>query len=399
VDQRELFSTFPYEQAVMEDLSLKRSVPNAASLNPAAIGEARLAKADFLKLEGITKSYRNQLTIVDDLWLDLPYGKLLGLLGPSGCGKTTTLRMIAGLLPMTSGRIYVDGDDISHTPAHKRDIGIVFQNYALFPHMTVAENVAFGLDMRRIGKQKSRERVAEALEMVRLQGYGDRKPKQMSGGQQQRVALARALVIRPRILLLDEPLSNLDAKLRDEMRVEIREIQRRLSITTVFVTHDQVEALTMCDVVGVMASGKLAQLGAPEEIYERPRSLFVAEFVGRANVLPCVLVARNQVRLGEAVYGCTSNMIREGAAKLAIRPHRISLTPHRDRSLISMTTNSAPGRVERVTYVGDIVQYDIDIGGPTLRVEIPTASGGHGYQLGDRLLCEWKPEDTLVFGV
>jgi putative spermidine/putrescine transport system ATP-binding protein len=383
----------------MADLSFERSVPNAASLNTAAIGQAHPARADFLKLEGITKRYGNQLTIVDDLSLDLPRGKLLGLLGPSGCGKTTTLRMIAGLLPKTSGRIYVDGDDISNTPAHKRDIGIVFQNYALFPHMTAAENVAFGLDMRKTGKQISRERVAEALEMVRLQGYGDRKPKQLSGGQQQRVALARALVIRPRILLLDEPLSNLDAKLRDDMRVEIREIQQRLSITTVFVTHDQVEALTMCDLVGVMSSGKLAQLAAPEEIYERPRSLFVAEFVGRANVLPCEFVARNQVRLGEAVYGCTSNMIKQGAAKLAIRPHRISLTPHRDRSLVSMTTNSAQGRVERVTYVGDIVQYDIDIGGPTLRVEIPTASGGHGYQPGDRLLCEWKPEDTLVFGV
>jgi putative spermidine/putrescine transport system ATP-binding protein len=382
----------------MGDLSFKRRVPNASSLNTAATDEANPAKADFLRLEGVTKRYGNKLTVVDDLWLGLPRGKLLGLLGPSGCGKTTTLRMIAGLLPITSGRIYVDGDDISHKHPHKRDIGLVFQNYALFPHMTVAENVAFGLDMRRISKQETRERVEEALERVRLPGYGDRKPKEMSGGQQQRVALARALVIRPRILLLDEPLSNLDAKLRDDMRIEIREIQQRLSITTVFVTHDQVEALTMCDVVGVMSSGKLAQLGTPEEIYERPRSRFVAEFVGRANVLPCKLVASNQALLGDAVYRCTSEMAKEGPAKLVIRPHRISLTPHRDRSLISMATNSVQGRVQRVTYVGDIVQYDIDIGGPALRVEVPTASSGHGYQSGDRLLCEWKPEDMLVFG-
>ena len=209
----------------------------------------------FLQLKAVSKLYGLNYKAVDDLHLDLPKGKLLGLLGPSGCGKTTTLRMIAGLLPITDGNIYINGEDISRKPPHQRDIGLVFQNYALFPHMTVAENVAFGLDMRRVPKHEAQARVEEALEMVRLPGYGPRKPKDMSGGQQQRVALARALVIRPRILLLDEPLSNLDAKLRDDMRIEIREIQQRMNITTVFVTHDQVEALTMCDVVGVMHNG------------------------------------------------------------------------------------------------------------------------------------------------
>lgn len=352
----------------------------------------------YLQLKGISKLYGMSYKAVDDLHLDLPKGKLLGLLGPSGCGKTTTLRMIAGLLPITNGNIYINGEDISHKPPHKRDFGLVFQNYALFPHLTVAENVAFGLDMRRVPKAEALLRVEEALEMVRLPGYGPRKPKDMSGGQQQRVALARALVIRPRILLLDEPLSNLDAKLRDDMRIEIREIQQRMNITTVFVTHDQVEALTMCDVVGVMNNGKLAQLGTPEEIYERPSSLFVAEFVGRANVQVCQIIGENMCRMGESTYHCNSHGAVSGSGQIAIRPHRISLTPNRDQSLISVTTNSARGTVSRITYIGDIVQYEIDINGGCLKVEVPTASGGHGFQSGDKLLCEWKPEDMLVFG-
>lgn len=350
----------------------------------------------FLKLEGLTKRY-GIYTAVDNLHLDLPRGKLLGLLGPSGCGKTTTLRMIAGLLSITDGHIRVGGDDISRKQPHKRDIGLVFQNYALFPHMTVAENVGFGLEMRGVSKSEIRSRVEEALEMVRLPGYGVRKPKEMSGGQQQRVALARALVIRPRILLLDEPLSNLDAKLRDEMRVEIREIQQRLSITTVFVTHDQVEALTMCDLVGVMNGGKLAQLGSPEDIYERPANLFVADFVGRANALDGEIEAVDTVRFGESVYRCDTHGAGQGKAKIVIRPHRIHVTPNRDRSLVSVATNSAHGRVLRVTYIGDVVQYDIDTGTHVLKAEVHTASGGHAFSAGEKVLCEWKPQDMLVF--
>jgi putative spermidine/putrescine transport system ATP-binding protein len=364
---------------------------------PAHPAPAVRPERGHLRLEGVTKRFAGDVNAVSDVNLDLECGKLLGLLGPSGCGKTTTLRMIAGLLPITSGRILVDDDDISLRPPHQRDFGLVFQNYALFPHMTVAENVAFGLDMRRVPKAEARRRVAEALELVRLPGYGDRKPREMSGGQQQRVALARALVINPRILLLDEPLSNLDAKLRDEMRREIREIQQRLGITTVFVTHDQVEALTMCDVVGVMSGGRLAQIGTPEDIYERPASLFVADFVGRTNILDCEVLNGHRVRLGDGVYSCAGTSVRPGKAKVAIRPHRINLTPHRDRALLSTSTNSAEGRVLRATYVGDIVQYDIDIGGPTLQVETPTHGRGLAVAVGDKLLCEWLPDDMLVF--
>lgn len=352
----------------------------------------------FLQLSGVSKVYGNGFKAVESLNLDLPRGKLLGLLGPSGCGKTTTLRMVAGLVSVTEGEISIDGQEISRKPPYQRDIGLVFQNYALFPHMTVAENVAFGLQMRGVNKIEASKRVEQALEMVRLPGYGPRKTKEMSGGQQQRVALARALVIRPRLLLLDEPLSNLDAKLRDDMRIEIREIQQRMNITTVFVTHDQVEALTMCDLVGVMNNGKLVQLGTPKQIYEKPASLFVAEFVGRANVQECEILGLDMCRLGTAVYRCNTHGASTGSAKLAIRPHRISLTPNRDRALVSTLTNSAYGHVERTTYIGDIIQYDIKIEGGTLKVEVPTASEGHAYQAGDRLLCEWKPEDMLVFG-
>src|SRR5690606_25665801 len=231
------------------------------------------SSSSFLRLDRITKSYGNSFNAVSDLSLELEKGKMLALLGPSGCGKTTALRMIAGLLPPTSGTIHVAGTNITKLPPHKRDMGLVFQNYALFPHMSVAKNVAFGLKMRGVSKTSIPDRVIQALELVRMAKYADRKPRELSGCQQQRVSLARALVIEPRLLLLDEPLSNLDAKLRDEMRVEIREIQQRLGITAVLVTHDQVEALTMCDRVAVMNSGQIMQIGSPTEIYENPSSL------------------------------------------------------------------------------------------------------------------------------
>lgn len=350
----------------------------------------------FLSLRGVTKQYQQGQPTVNRLDLDLPGGQLLGLLGPSGCGKTTTLRMIAGLMPVTSGAIFIDGQDITHRPPHQRDIGLVFQSYALFPHMTVAQNVAFGLKMRGMMRQEIRDRVQEALESVRMAQFADRKPRHLSGGQQQRVALARALAIQPRLLLLDEPLSNLDAKLRDEMRYEIREIQQKLGITTVLVTHDQIEALTMCDLVGVMHQGRLAQLAPPAAIYEQPQSLFVADFVGRTNVLAGEIVDSRHVRVAGEVYGCAPTQAT-GRVNALIRPHRIRITSYRDRSLVSLQTNSATGRVADVAYIGDILQYDIDIDGSLLKVEVPTQSGGQQYRQGEPLMCEWLPDDMLIF--
>ncbi len=352
----------------------------------------------FLSIQSVTKRYPNGYVAVNDLHIDVPKGRLLGLLGPSGCGKTTTLRMIAGLIPITEGRLIVDGQDLSAAPPHRRDIGLVFQNYALFPHMTVGENVAFGLEMRGVPRSAIRARVDEALEMVRLSGYNNRKPREMSGGQQQRVSLARALVIRPRLLLLDEPLSNLDAKLRDEMRVEIREIQQRLGITSVFVTHDQVEALTMCDMVGVMNRGGLAQLGSPDDIYERPASLFVAEFVGRINKLPCEIEARDRVRVAGMSLRCDSRGLSAGRGVAALRPHRIHLTADRDLSLVNSATNAVKGLICHATYIGDIVQYDVQIAdGQILKVEQHTQGSGLRHHQGDSVLCEWAPHDMLVF--
>jgi putative spermidine/putrescine transport system ATP-binding protein len=223
---------------------------------------------------------------VHDVSLDVRDGEFVVLLGPSGCGKTTTLRMIAGFLAPTSGRVRIGDKDVTTLPPWKRNAGMVFQSYALFPHLTVAENVAFGLEMRKLPQSDIPERVAEALRLVRLEGLAERLPRQLSGGQQQRVALARALVIRPDVLLLDEPLSNLDAKLRETVRVEIRELQRQLGSTTVMVTHDQEEALIMADRLVVMSEGSVRQIGSQRDLYERPADRFVAGFVGRSNLLP-----------------------------------------------------------------------------------------------------------------
>ena len=225
---------------------------------------------------------------VDNITLKVRQGEFVSLLGPSGCGKTTTLKCLAGFEEADDGRILFDGLDVSRLPPERRDIGMVFQNYALFPHMTVEQNLAFGLEMRRIARPEITRRVGAALELVQLSGLGKRYPRELSGGQQQRVALARALVIEPKILLLDEPLANLDAKLRDEMRTFIRELQQRVGITTIYVTHDQAEAMTMSDTVVVMFAGRIAQAADPETIYDRPASKAVATFVGQANILSCM---------------------------------------------------------------------------------------------------------------
>ena len=244
-----------------------------------------------LRLEDLTKRY-GDVTAVDRLSLEIGEGQLLALVGPSGCGKTTVLRMVAGLIEPDGGRVRLGGADITNTPVHKRNLGLVFQSYALFPHMTVHENIAFGLQRRGVRGAMLETGVARALAMVRLDGLAARKPRELSGGQQQRVALARALAISPQVLLLDEPLSNLDASLREEMRAEIRRLQQELRITTLFVTHDQAEALTMADRIAVLKAGRLEQIGTPEEIYRRPANGFVASFVGRANFITSRLAVR-----------------------------------------------------------------------------------------------------------
>ncbi|MEJ1159682.1 ABC transporter ATP-binding protein [Prosthecomicrobium sp. N25] len=346
----------------------------------------------FLSLQALTKRYHD-FVAVDAVDLDVSKGEFVALLGPSGCGKTTTLRMIAGLAPATAGRIVVAGRDLTRVPPHRRDMGLVFQSYALFPHMTVAGNVAFGLEMRGLPQAEIKARVAEAIALVRLEGREDRRPAQLSGGQQQRVALARALVIRPSILLFDEPLSNLDAKLREEMRAEIRDIQRRLGTTAVFVTHDQDEALTMSDRVVVMSHGRIEQVGTPEDLYERPASPFVAAFVGRTNRFPGI--ARGTTVTAGAL-ALAAPAPHEGAVDVMVRPHRIQIEPAGLPAQAGM--NHAAGTVRRTIYAGNVVQYEVEAAGLIFTVEQATRGSGGLAPAGTPVTLAWAVADTLVFG-
>jgi putative spermidine/putrescine transport system ATP-binding protein len=326
-----------------------------------------------LRLDGLSKTYPGQHeAAVSDVSLTLPGGQMLALLGPSGCGKTTTLRMIAGLVPPTRGRVLLDGTDLTGTPVHRRGMGMVFQSYALFPHLDVARNVAFGLEMRRVGKAERQRRVTEALDLVRLGDLAGRRVGELSGGQRQRVALARAMVIRPALLLLDEPLSNLDAKLREAMREEIRALQRAARVTTVFVTHDQDEALSMADRIAVLSEGRIAQVGAPEDIYERPATRFVADFIGRANLLTGTVAAQHDGVAEVAVAGCgTVRALAEepvtGEVTVLLRPHRLALEP--------AGADGLTGTVESASYTGDLITYRIRLGDHEVAVEALTGSG------------------------
>ena len=358
----------------------------------------------YLQLRALRKDYGVGGAAVDHLDLNIAKGELVGLLGPSGCGKTTTLRMIAGLVPPTSGQILLDGRDLTAVPTHRRNVGMVFQNYALFPHMIVADNVAFGLQMRAVPKSEIRSRVSETLALVRLEGFEKRKPRALSGGQQQRVALARALVIHPDLLLLDEPLSNLDAKLREEMRDEIRDIQKRLAITTVFVTHDQTEALTLCDRIAVIDRGRLVQFGGPEEVYERPTTPFVARFVGRINALPGRIETVGSgpvLRVGPTAIPVPrpAPLTSGESATLMIRPQYISVTdaaaPNRPGIAGEV---SVSGRIAKRVYIGDIVQLEIAGDGFTLLVECGTADPHwRALEIGHPVRATWPASAMLLF--
>lgn len=351
------------------------------------------AKPGYLSLRGLRKHY-GTFAAVDGLDLDVDQGELVAFLGPSGCGKTTCLRMLAGLTPASQGSISVAGRDLTHVPTYQRDMGVVFQSYALFPHLTVARNVAFGLEMRKTPRNEIAQRVEDAIAMVRLSGREGRKPAELSGGQQQRVALARALVVRPSILLLDEPLSNLDAKLRDEMRSEIRDIQRKLGITAIFVTHDQGEALTMCDKVAVMNQGRLEQLGTPQDLYERPASPFVAGFVGRSSRLAGIAAGHEIQTAGGVVRGARRVF---GPVQLMVRPHRVAIAAAGPVRVLESERNHLRGRVLRAIYAGDLLQYDVAVGHEVFPVEVSTAGHGARIEPGDEVVLSWQVSDTLVF--
>ncbi|PRA53688.1 ABC transporter ATP-binding protein [Pseudomonas sp. MYb115] len=311
-----------------------RPQPEVAMPLPQDPIAAPASASTVVRFDGVYKTYDERSWVVDNLDLDIRQGEFLSLLGPSGSGKTTTLMMLAGFDAPDRGRILMDGQDISALPAYKRDMGVVFQSYALFPHMSVAQNVAFPLNLRKVPAAEARTRVSEALALARLEGFEDRRPGQLSGGQQQRVALARALVYRPRILLMDEPLGALDKALREHMQLELKAIHQQLGITFVYVTHDQDEAMTMSDRVAVFNDGKIAQINAPHLLYTRPSSRFVANFLGETNLLDSTVIARTashaQVRLDEDGSTheacCADASLAPGdRAALAIRPENLRL--------------------------------------------------------------------------
>lgn len=305
-----------------------------------------------LKIQGLAKSYKD-VRVLESIDLDIASGEFFTLLGPSGCGKTTLLRTIAGFQSQDKGEIIVKGERIDTKPAHKRDIGMVFQDYAIFPHLTVAENVAFGLKARSLPKAEIEARVIESLKMVRLDGYQNRLPAEMSGGQQQRVGLARAMAIRPTLLLMDEPLSNLDAKLRIELREDIRDIQRRLGITTIYVTHDQEEALAVSDRICVMNKGNVEQIGTPFEIYRKPVRRFAAAFVGTMNFLPARMGAGNVVVGGQSVAYPQAE--GSGEVEVAIRPENVLLAGGQSEA----AAITLKGEVRKVTFLGREAHYTL----------------------------------------
>ena len=342
-----------------------------------------MSDARHLVLERLTRRFGSNPPAVDMLSLGLPRGALLALLGPSGCGKTTTLRLIAGLERADDGRVLVAGRDVTALPPESRSMGVVFQSYALFPHMTAAGNVGFGLETRRLSRAERQSRVTEALAMVGLADLADRKPRALSGGQQQRVALARALAIRPELLLLDEPLSALDAQLRDGVREEIRALQQRLGTTTVFVTHDQSEALAMADLVAVMNRGRLEQLGTPEDLFERPATPFVAGFVGRSSRFAATVEAPGRLRIGPRALSAMETPA-PGPAQVFVRPHRVRID----------TGGDLPARVTTRTYEGAtaLLSLETDIG--PLQAEVPATQA---VRTGDAVAVSLPPEALRVF--
>ena len=344
-----------------------------------------------LELNHLSKRYGDH-AVVADVTLDVADGEFLVLLGPSGCGKTTTLRMIAGFVEPSDGTARIGGVDVTYLPPWRRNTGMVFQSYALFPHMTVAENVAFGLEMRKVARPEIATRAREALRLVQLEGYADRLPRQLSGGQQQRVALARVLAIRPDVLLLDEPLSNLDAKLREEVRVEIRELQRQLGLTTVMVTHDQEEALTVADRLVVMAEGEIRQIGSQRDLYERPANRFVAGFVGRSTFLQGRVTTPGTFETAGGLSLQCRPDATPGRAALALRPERISI------GAVNGMDNRLSGKVEFASYLGDVLELHVRLS-PADRVIVQLPNRGDAAMpvVGDAVEVGWRRDAGMIF--
>jgi putrescine transport system ATP-binding protein len=376
---------------------LSHTQPDRAIEPPAHGGSAR----PFVRIDGVAKRFGSVIA-VDAVTLDIHEGEFFSLLGGSGCGKTTLLRMLAGLEVPSAGRIFIDGQDMTRTPPYQRPVNMMFQSYALFPHMNVFNNVAFGLRQDRVPRTEIQTRVDEALAMVELSGYAARRPDQLSGGQRQRVALARALIKRPKLLLLDEPLAALDKKLRERTALELARIQERVGITFVLVTHDQEEAMNLSTRIAVMRDGRLEQVGTPREIYEHPASRYVAGFVGSANLLECEPGERpGQLRarhldLTLQLAGTEAMAVR-AAAWVALRPEKIRI--QRLTETGAARSNTVPGRIEDVTYLGAHSTYHVRTGGDVMfEVTLPMHTRAPQADLAreDDVLLSWEPESLMI---
>ena len=351
----------------------------------------------FVKFEKVDKSYDGEILVVEDLNVDIPKGEFLTMLGPSGSGKTTTLMMLAGFETPTSGEIYLDGEAISSIPPYKRGIGMVFQNYALFPHMTVNENLSFPLEVRKINKSEIKDKVEKALSMVELQDFGNRMPMQLSGGQQQRVALARALVFEPRLVLMDEPLGALDKKLREQMQYEIKHIHANIGITVVYVTHDQNEALTMSNRIAVFNDGKIQQISTPDILYEKPECAFVAQFIGENNQLKGKVKSINgntcvvKTDKGEEIKSLKVNVGAVGdGSTVSLRPERVEIN-----SSDTNFENSFNGTVKELIYLGDHIRTRVEVcGNDQFIVKVPNSYEGANLKEGNSVKLSWKANDS-----
>ncbi|MFN3276011.1 MAG: ABC transporter ATP-binding protein [Paracoccus sp. (in: a-proteobacteria)] len=344
-----------------------------------------------LQISALRKSY-GTFTALNGVDLEVGASELVALLGPSGCGKTTILRSIAGFIPVTSGQITINGKDVTHLAPQRRNTGMVFQNYALFPHMTVEQNVGFGLEMRKIARDEIRRRVAEALDLVSLSAFAQRMPQALSGGQQQRVAVARALVVQPDVFLLDEPLSNLDAKLRQSVGMQLRALQTRLGLTTVFVTHDQKEALMMADRLVIMRNGRIVQQGDTQHLYAHPATRFVADFLGAANVLPGRIHPEGFEIGGGTLVRCDTGKARPDMV-LSVRPENVVLSPAAGEH-----ANSFTGTVQAVTYLGGLVEVEVVLpGGAVVTAHHPNRIGTRPVpDIGSDVTVGWHPEATQI---
>jgi putative spermidine/putrescine transport system ATP-binding protein len=356
-----------------------------------------VTQESFVKFEKVDKSYDGEILVVKDLNVDIPKGEFLTMLGPSGSGKTTTLMMLAGFETPTNGEIYLDGEAISSIPPYKRGIGMVFQNYALFPHMTVSENLSFPLEVRKINKSEIKEKIEKALLMVELQDFGNRMPMQLSGGQQQRVALARALVFEPRLVLMDEPLGALDKKLREQMQYEIKHIHANIGITVVYVTHDQGEALTMSNRIAVFNDGKIQQISTPDILYEKPENAFVAQFIGENNQLKGKVKSINgnmcviRTDKGEEIKSLKINVGAVGdGSTVSLRPERVEIN-----SSDTNFENSFNGTVKELIYLGDHIRTRVEVcGNDQFIVKVPNSYKGANLKEGTPVKLSWKANDS-----